>query len=49
MTIDKRNIKEEPIILLPKHQDEEERQDLSWMIRDENQDEIKQKKSKGKK
>ena len=35
MTIDKRKIKEEPIILLPKHQDEEEQQDLSWMIRDD--------------
>jgi len=26
--------KEEPIILLPKHDEEEEQRDLSWMIQD---------------
>lgn len=27
--------REETIILLPKHREEEEQQDLSWMIRDD--------------
>ncbi len=27
--------REETIILLPKHREEEERQDLSWMIRED--------------
>lgn len=47
MTIDKRKIKEEPIILLPEHEEEEE--DLSWMIQNSDQDETKQSKPKGKK
>ena len=34
MTISKKKLKEEPIILLPKH-DEEDHRDLSWMIRDD--------------
>lgn len=32
--IDRKKAKEEPIILLPKH-DEEDHRDLSWMIRDD--------------
>lgn len=32
MTIEKRKIPEEPIILLPEHEEDEE--DLSWMIQD---------------
>jgi len=34
MIIKRKRHKEEPIILLPKHEEEEQR-DLSWMIRDD--------------
>jgi hypothetical protein len=34
MMINRKKAKEEPIILLPKH-DEEDHRDLSWMIRDD--------------
>ena len=47
MTIEKRKIEEDPIILLPEHGEEEE--DLSWMIQNSDQDETKQIKPKGKK
>ena len=39
MIIKRKKPKEEPIILLPKHQDEEEQRDLSWMIQDNEQPE----------
>jgi hypothetical protein len=47
MTIEKRKIPEEPIILLPEHEEDEE--DLSWMIQNDGQDETKENKPKGKK
>lgn len=45
MTIEKRKIQEEPVII--QWEDEEDEEDLSWMIQNSDSEEIKNKKSKG--
>ena len=47
MTIEKRKLLEEPIIEFEDEDDEKE--DLSWMIQNNDQNEIKNKKTKGNK
>ena len=46
MTIEKRKLLEEPII---EFKDEEDEEDLSWMIQNNDQEETKNKKTKGNK
>jgi hypothetical protein len=46
MTIEKRKLLEEPII---EFEDEEDEEDLSWMIQNNDQEETKNKKTKGNK
>jgi hypothetical protein len=47
MTIEKRKLLEEPVII--EFEDEEDEEDLSWMIQNNDQEETKTKKLKGKK
>jgi len=47
MTIEKRKLLEEPVVI--EWEDEEDEEDLSWMIQENDQAEIKDKESKGKK
>jgi hypothetical protein len=46
MTIEKRKLLQEPII---EFEDEEDEEDLSWMIQNNDQEETKNKKTKGNK
>ncbi len=47
MTIEKRKLLEEPVVI--EFEDEEDAEDLSWMIHNNDQEEKKTKKPKGKK
>ena len=50
MTIEKRKLLEEPVVIgFEDEEDEEDEEDLSWMIQNNDQEETKTKKLKGKK